>query len=119
MARVTGIGGVSLRARDPEALKRWYAEALDLEATEWGALFRAEAGDVTVWAAFEAATEYFGRRDQQAMVNYRVDDLDAVVERLRARGTTLDERRADDENGRFAWAVDPEGNRFELWEPTR
>jgi predicted enzyme related to lactoylglutathione lyase len=117
MKRVTGIGGVFLRARDPVALAGWYREHLGLDIESWnGAVLRASGGDSTIWSVFPAETEYFGRPDQQAMVNYRVDDLDAIVAQLRAAGVAVDEPQ-DTENGRFAWASDPEGNRFELWQP--
>jgi len=70
-----------------------------------------------VWSPFPAETDYFGRADQQAMVNYRVDDLDAVLARLRDSGAEVDPKVQEEPYGRFGWAVDPEGNRFELWEP--
>jgi predicted enzyme related to lactoylglutathione lyase len=115
--RVTGIGGVFLRSRDPAALAVWYAEQLGLGVEDWhGAVLRASGGETLVWAAFPAETEYFGRHDQQAMVNYRVDDLDAMLAELRDAGVTV-EGPMEHENGRFGWGVDPEGNRFELWQP--
>ena len=117
MERVTGIGGVFLRSSDPAALAAWYGEHLGLEVEAWnGAVLRWSGGESTVWAAFPAATEYFGRPEQQAMVNYRVGDLDAMVAQLRAAGVAVDEPQ-ETENGRFAWATDPEGNRLELWQP--
>jgi predicted enzyme related to lactoylglutathione lyase len=119
--RITGIGGVFLRARDPAALAAWYAAnlgvGLEEEGGTYGTLAAAE-GDVTVWAAFAADTDYFGRPEQQAMVNYRVRDLDAMLAQLRAAGADVDERVEDFEYGRFGWAADPEGNRFELWQPS-
>ena len=120
MERVQGIGGVFFRARDPQALARWYAEHLGIEVEEWGgSVLRAEAGDVTVWSPFRQDTEYFGSSSQQSMINYRVRDLDAMLEQLRAAGVEVDDNRHEDENGRFGWALDPEGNRFELWQPPR
>jgi len=117
MERVTGIGGVFLRARDPAALAAWYGAHLGLDIESWnGAVLRSSVGESTVWSAFPAETEYFGRPDQQAMVNYRVGDLDAMVGQLRAAGVEVDEPQ-ETENGRFAWGTDPEGNRFELWQP--
>jgi predicted enzyme related to lactoylglutathione lyase len=110
---VTGIGGVFFRAEDREALAAWYNEALDLPVTD-SATARLGA---TVWAAFDADTTYFGPNRQAYMVNYRVDDLDVALERLRAIGTTVSPEIQADDYGRFAWAVDPEGHRFELWEP--
>jgi predicted enzyme related to lactoylglutathione lyase len=117
--RVEGIGGVFFRAQDPEALKRWYGENLGIELEDYGTTFTAAAGDQTVWAPFAADTDYFGSRGQQAMVNYRVLDLDAMVKQLRSAGVAVDEHREEHEYGRFAWASDLEGNRFELWEPPR
>ena len=117
MQRVTGIGGVFLRARDPATLAAWYAEQLGLEIEDWnGSVFRASGNESLVWAPFPADTEYFGRLDQQAMVNYRVADLDAMLAQLRAAGVPADGPE-ETENGRFGWGVDPEGNRFELWQP--
>ena len=79
-------------------------------------MLRASGGETLVWAAFPADTEYFGRLDQQAMVNYRVSDLDAMLAQLRAAGITV-EGPMERKSGRFGWGVDPEGNRFELWQP--
>jgi predicted enzyme related to lactoylglutathione lyase len=116
--RVQGIGGVFFRARDAQTLARWYEQHLGIPIEEWGgSVMRAEAGDVTVWSPFKDDTEYFGPSGQQLMVNYRVSDLDAMLEQLRAAGVEVDENRHEDENGRFGWAVDPEGNRIELWQP--
>jgi predicted enzyme related to lactoylglutathione lyase len=117
MERVTGIGGVFLRSRDPAALAAWYAEHLGLDVEDWnGAVLRSTGGESLVWAAFPGDTGYFGRLDQQAMVNYRVGDLDAMLAQLRAAGVDAEGPEAT-ENGRFGWGADPEGNRFELWQP--
>ena len=118
MARVVGIGGVFLKARDPEALARWYAEHLGIPAGDGGSMVfdgPAAAGP-TVFAHFPADTEYFGSGPQQAMVNFRVDDLDALLGQLAAAGVRIDPRREDFPYGRFAWIWDPEGNRVELWQ---
>lgn len=117
--RVAGIGGVFFRAEDPEALKRWYGEHLGIDFEDYGTTFTADSGDQTVWAPFAADTDYFGRRDQQGMINYRVRNLDAMVAQLRGAGIEVDQHLEEHEYGRFAWATDPEGNRFELWEPKR
>ncbi len=125
MARVTGIGGVFLRARDSKALGEWYAQHLGIKPTEYGVSFvwsecaepEGEGKGQTVWSLFPDDTKYFGAGTQQAMVNYRVDDLDALLEQLRAAGVEIDPKREDYEYGRFAWIVDPEGNRIELWQP--
>jgi predicted enzyme related to lactoylglutathione lyase len=115
---VQGIGGVFFRALDPDALRGWYAEHLGIEMADYGTTFTAKDGDQTVWAPFPADTDYFGRRQQQLMVNFRVRDLDAMLEQLRGAGVEVDEHVHEMEYGRFAWARDPEGNRFELWEPS-
>ena len=121
MEAATGIGGVFLRARDPAELAAWYAANLGIAIEEEGGTYStltAAEGDVTVWATFAADTDYFGGREQQAMVNYRVRDLDAMLAQLRAAGAEVDERVEEQPYGRFGWAADPEGNRFELWQPT-
>jgi predicted enzyme related to lactoylglutathione lyase len=114
--RVGGIGGVFFRASDPDALRAWYAKYLGIEMEDYGTTFTARAGDQTVWAPFAADTDYWPT-GQQLMVNFRVDDLDAMIEQLRAAGVEVDENVHEMAFGRFGWAVDPEGNRFELWEP--
>jgi predicted enzyme related to lactoylglutathione lyase len=116
--RAQGIGGVFFRSADPVRLAAWYADHLGLGVEEWGgSIFSAPAGDVTVWSPFPADTSYWPE-GQQAMVNYRVRDLDAVLARPRSASVEVDERVEETENGRFGWAtVDPEGNRFELWQP--
>ncbi len=125
MAHVTGIGGVFLRARDPKALGDWYATHLGIKPTEYGVTFiwsecaqpEGAGKGVTAWSLFPSDTKYFGPGTQQAMVNYRVDDLDALLDQLRAAGVEIDPKREDADYGRFAWIVDPEGNRIELWQP--
>ena len=115
MARALGIGGVFLRARDPERLRQWYSEQLGVDVSDDGsAMFE---GGRMVWSVFPHDTEYFGPSGQQAMVNYRVDDLNAVLERLRSAGARVEDRTEEYDYGRFGWATDSEGNRFELWQP--
>ena len=119
MERVDGIGGVFFRARDPEALAGWYADHLGVDRvpmsydeTPW----TQQAGP-TVFAPFPDDTDYFGRAEQQWMVNFRVRDLDAMVAQLRSAGVAVDVASETYPNGRFAHLSDPEGNRIELWEP--
>jgi len=117
LERVTGIGGIFLRARDPEALRAWYEANLGIPISEWGGhVFGAVPDTSTVWSLFPGDTGYWPQ-EQQVMVNYRVDDLDAMLAQLRAAGAEVDEKVEEQEFGRFGWAVDPEGNRFELWQP--
>ena len=117
MERVTGIGGVFFRASDPEALVAWYAEHVGVPVQPDGyVVFRGERG-AHVWAPFREDTDYWPA-EKQAMVNFTVGDLDAMLAQLRDAGVEVDEQVEDlDGIGRFGWAVDPEGNRFELWEP--
>ncbi|MEM9783075.1 MAG: VOC family protein [Pseudomonadota bacterium] len=114
MAAVTGVGGLFFRASNPEALTAWYAEHLGIGGTvPW----MGDAGPM-VFAPFAADTDYFGRPEQWAMINLRVDDLDGLVAKLEAAGIAA-ERRAewDGPHGRFARIHDPDGNAVELWEP--
>jgi len=119
MERVTGIGGFFIRARDPNALARWYTETVGIDSySEEQDLTWWQDEGPTVFSPFAEDTDYFGRREQQAMLNFRVTDLDAMLAQLREAGATVDEKVEEMAGiGRFGWATDPEGNRFELWEP--
>jgi predicted enzyme related to lactoylglutathione lyase len=114
--RVLGIGGYFFRARDPEAIAAWYEKNLGIAsmASKWS--WEQEAGP-TVFAPFPADTDYFGNLDQQSMLNFRVQNLDAMLDQLRAAGAVVEDEVSEASYGRFGHAVDPEGNRFELWEP--
>lgn len=121
MEKVVGIGGIFFKARDPKALAAWYREHLGVpiepEQT-YGAIESTGAGEQTAWSAFSTDTTYFGPGPSPFMVNYRVRDLDAMLTQLRAAGANVEDKAEDyGELGRFGWATDPEGNRFELWEP--
>ncbi|MEY9926675.1 putative enzyme related to lactoylglutathione lyase [Catenulispora sp. GP43] len=116
MERVLGIGGHFLRAADPAALTAWYRDCLGLDMDEHGQW--AQEPGPTVFAAFDAETDYFGSRAQQVMLNFRVRDLDAMLRQLRDKGSDVaDDVQEMDGIGRFGWVTDPEGNRIELWEP--
>ena len=123
MARVTGIGGVFLRAHDPKALTDWYHKHLGLPVTAYGSSFLwsdevPHGTGQTAWSAFPDTTDYFGKGSHQAvMINYRVDDLDALLRDLEAAGVTIDPKRENASYGKFAWINDLEGNRVELWQP--
>ncbi|MCK7593879.1 VOC family protein [Pseudomarimonas salicorniae] len=122
-ARVTGIGGVFFKARDPGALGQWYARHLGLPVQDWGgAVFEwAEAGTgrpaCSVWSPFKQDTTYFEPGDRDYMINLRVDDLDALLAQLREEGCEVLDRREDSEQGRFGYVLDPEGQLVELWQP--
>ena len=109
---VTGLGGVFFRARDPAALKAWYEPVLGVPAED---LMRS---DGLGFGIFHADTDYFGLSGQGFMVNFPVDSLDAMLERLRGAGARVEDETQEQEGiGRFGWAADPEGDRFELREP--
>jgi len=121
MAKAVGVGGVFLKARNPQTLSAWSAATLGIQSGAGGSLVfdgPASAG-MTVFAHFSQTTDYFGDQSQQAMVNFRVDDLDQLLTQLTAAGVTIDPHREDFAYGRFAWIWDPEGNRVELWEPVQ
>jgi predicted enzyme related to lactoylglutathione lyase len=116
MERVLGIGGYLLRATDPAALGAWYRDCLGVDVDENG--LWSQATGPTVFAAFEADTDYFGSRTQQTMLNLRVRDLSAMLTQLRSKGADVADETQDMAGvGRFGWVTDPEGNRVELWEP--
>ena len=123
MKRVTGIGGVFFKARDAEALRRWYKEHLGIDVQDWGGTALrwqddpgAEQG-MTVWTIFDNASKYFQPSEAPFMINYRVADLKAVLEALRNEGCDVQDRMEESEFGKFGWVMDPEGNRIDLWEP--
>lgn len=119
MARVTGIGGVFFKARDKTALIAWYRDHLGVDASGQGSVVfqSAGAGEVTVWGPFDHDTDYFNPSTAPFMINFRVDDLDGMLAKLRAAGVTVDDKVEDYDYGRFGWIMDPEGNRLELWQP--
>lgn len=119
MERVTGIGGFFFRARDPEALGRWYAVYLGMllpPPTYDDPVWWQDEGP-TIWGAFPAETEAFGRPEQSWMMNFRVRDLDAMVAQLRQADIAVDVDPTEYPNGRFASLTDPEGNPIQLWQP--
>jgi len=124
MKRVTGIGGIFFKARDPDALRAWYQRHLGIDVQDWGgATFRwhdpshPSPDGATVWSIFEPTSDYFAPSQASFMINYRVADLAVLLETLRAEGCTVDAKTESSEFGRFGWVMDPEGNRVELWEP--
>lgn len=118
MGKVVGVGGVFLKAKDPKVLQAWYAEHLGIPLTGGYTSFEGpEAQGTTVFSFFAEDSGYFGESGQRAMINFRVDKLDEVLEKLKSAGAWIDPKREDFSYGRFAWFWDPEGNRVELWEP--
>jgi len=124
MRRVTGIGGIFFKARDPAALREWYRVHLGIDVQAWGGTaFRwadehnpAGQGS-TVWSVFEDTNGCFAPSEARFMVNYRVEDLHALLQALRSEGCDVDAKVEESEYGKFGWVIDPEGHRVELWQP--
>jgi len=127
MGKVTGLGGVFFKAKDPKAQYAWYEKHLGIEAKAeaGGAMFHWRYADdpekegMTVWSMFPENTKYFGGGNQSVMMNYIVDDLAVLLEELKAAGVTVDPKVEEADYGKFGWITDPEGNRIELWEPPK
>ena len=124
MRRVTGIGGIFFNARDPMSLRAWYHEHLGLDVQEWGgaALRWTDAegtpiAGTTIWSINDAGGDHFAPSKSSFMVNYRVENIHALVAALKAEGCNVLEKIDESEYGKFAWVIDPEGNKVELWEP--
>jgi predicted enzyme related to lactoylglutathione lyase len=124
MKRVTGIGGVFFKAQDPKTLGEWYRRHLGVPIEDWGgAAFRWVTEDnpsgtgTTIWNPFKQDTGYFAPSTASFMINFRVHDLHALVAALRAEGCAVHDKVDESEYGKFAWVMDPEGNRIELWQP--
>jgi len=124
MKRVTGIGGIFFRARDPAALRSWYRNHLGIDVQEWGGAAFSWTDDqgrpvqgTTIWSVSDAASDPFAPGTASFMVNYRVADLHALVAALREEGCNVLEKTEDSEYGKFGWVIDPEGNKIELWQP--
>lgn len=126
MKRVTGIGGIFFKSANPEQLYQWYEKHLGIQRTpDNGAAFHwrdaedAQKKGMTVWSIFPQPTKYFDPSHSSFMINDCVDDLDALLEVLKQEGVEIDPKREDYDYGRFAWIMDPDGNRIELWEPPK
>ena len=124
MKRVTGIGGIFFKAKDPKALAAWYERHLGIDVQDWGgAVFRWVTPEnpsgigTTTWSPFKQDTEYFAPGTATFMVNYRVEDLHQLLAALRAEGCRVEDKVEESEYGKFGWVVDPEGNKLELWQP--
>jgi predicted enzyme related to lactoylglutathione lyase len=119
MAKPTGLGGVFLKARDPQTLAAWYATDLGIPTQEGGSLVFSGSGSdgMTVFSHSPLDTGYFGEGPQSFMLNFRVDDLDALLAQLAVAGVSIVPKRESYGYGHFAWIWDPEGNRIELWQP--
>ena len=122
MKRVTGIGGIFFKSKDPDRLREWYRKHLGIESESWGVTFRwrddpRAASGSTAWSVMPETTKYFAPSDKPFMINFRVEDLTWLVEQLRAEGVEVEYKNEESEFGKFGWVMDPDGNRVELWEP--
>lgn len=124
MAKITGIGGVFFKAKgDPAKLAAWYQQHLGLALEDFGGAIlkwtndRAEDQGLTVWHVAKPDTEWFSPSGASFMINYRVDNLEELLAQLRAAGIEIHKGPESHENGKFAWILDPENNKVELWEP--
>ena len=122
--KVLGLGGVFVRARNPEALSAWYREHLGFDVNDFGGgsfgamfNFADRVPDYQLWTAFPTATKKFGSAAQPQMLNFRVADLDGLLAQLRAAGVAVEEKVERSDYGAFGWCLDGEGNRVELWQP--
>jgi catechol 2,3-dioxygenase-like lactoylglutathione lyase family enzyme len=123
MKRVTGIGGVFFKSRDPQKMREWYRQHLGLEVNPYGATFEwyerpdSAATAQTQWSPFPESTTYFAPSEKQFMINYRVENLVELVAQLKAEGVTVLDEIAVYDYGKFVHILDEEGNKIELWEP--
>ena len=124
MKRVTGIGGIFFSARDPGALQAWYKQHLGVDVKPWGGAafeWADAAGNpikgTTAWSIGPADGKHFAPSKSTFMVNYRVENLVALLKALRSEGCNVLEKMDDSAYGKFGWVMDPEGNKVELWEP--
>jgi predicted enzyme related to lactoylglutathione lyase len=123
MKKVTGIGGIFFKCKDPEAMKEWYAKNLGLPTDQYGTTFEwRESEDsskkgTTQWSPFKETTQYFAPSTKEFMINYRVENLETLVEELRKEGVMITDTIESFEYGKFIHIMDPEGNKIELWEP--
>jgi hypothetical protein len=122
MKRVTGLGGIFIKSKDPKALYEWYRIHLGIDSAPdgSGAMWRdADMPSLNVWALFPQDTKYFQPSQSTFMINFRVENLDGLLQALRQEGVQVDPKVESYDYGKFGWIMDPEGNRVELWEPPK
>jgi predicted enzyme related to lactoylglutathione lyase len=124
MQRVTGIGGIFFKAKDPDTMRAWYKRHLGIDVQAWGGTaFSWEdedgvpTGGTTVWSVFGQSSDSFAPSTAPFMINYRVADVRGLLRALREEGCNVLDKFDDSEYGKFGWVIDPEGNKVELWEP--
>jgi predicted enzyme related to lactoylglutathione lyase len=124
MKRVTGVGGIFFKAKDPKAMQAWYKRHLGIDVQSWGGVTfdwkdadGRPVGGTTVWCISSAESDTFAPSTAPFMVNYRVADVRALLTALKEEGCNVLDKFDDSEYGKFGWVIDPEGNKVELWEP--
>ncbi len=123
MAKITGIGGVFFKSKNREALVAWYQKHLGMELSSFGGAVlrwpddKGEDKGLTVWHVADKESKWFSPSDSDFMINYRVDNLDEMIAQLKADGVEVVGGPESHENGKFAWIMDPDGNKVELWQP--
>ena len=124
MAKITGIGGVFFKSKsDHKELAAWYNKHLGMPIESWGGTIlrwpddKAEDGGLTVWTTADHDSKWFSPSESSFMINYRVDNMDEMIEQLVSGGVEVIQGPESHENGKFAWIMDPDGNKLELWEP--
>lgn len=119
--RVTGIGGIFFKTKDPDMVKNWYKKHLGFNTDQWGSTFwwkDKEGNDCsTQWSPFKEETQYFKPSEKEFMMNYRVENLEELLKTLKEEGVEVMDGIQVVEEGKFGWIMDPEGNKIELWEP--
>jgi predicted enzyme related to lactoylglutathione lyase len=122
MAKVLGVGGIFFKSPDPKRLGEWYTKWLGMEVTEWGIAYDPKgmpANSQTVWNAFDAKTDYFDPSQKGFMFNLIVDDVEEAIKQVREGGAEIVGEIQKFDYGSFGWFMDPDGNKVELWEPTK
>jgi len=121
VGRITGLGGVFVQSKDPKALAAWYRDVLGIPLERWGGAKLAYDAPghppVAVWAAFPASADYMAPSKREFMIDFAVDDLTAFLARLKSKGVAVIKRDDSDPSGDFAWIMDPDGTKIELWQP--
>ncbi len=121
--KVTGIGGIFFKCKDPDNIRKWYSEKLGLVTDQYGSLFEFRQADkpeekgYLQWSPFSENTQYFKPSEKEFMINYRVENLEALVNELKQNGVTVLDEIETYEYGKFVHILDPENNKIELWEP--
>jgi predicted enzyme related to lactoylglutathione lyase len=121
MKRVVGLGGIFFKTENPAELREWYRKHLGIDSEEWGVVFKWNIPEnkeyYNVWSPFSATTKYFEPSEKPFMINFIVEDCFSLIESLKSEGVLIVGEPEESEFGRFAWIMDPEGNKIELWEP--